>query len=84
MGTFDALPAPAIQAVPDYDTQFVVEVRNRFDGSWSHGFEIIETPEVDGPARYRLRRLSDGVVLPELFGAQDIIVRAVTPPMSGR
>ena len=54
----------------------LVEVRNRFDGSWSHGFEIVEclTDGGSGP-RYRLRRLSDGVVLPASFTADDLIAQ---------
>lgn len=64
----------------DFDQQLVVEVRNRFDGSWSHGFEIVEqvTTEAGAP-KLRLRRLSDGVVLPALFSADDVVVRANTP-----
>jgi hypothetical protein len=40
-----------------------VEVRNRFDGSWSGGFEVVDW--VDGG--YRVRRRSDGAVLPGVF-----------------
>ncbi len=40
-----------------------VEVRNGFDGRWSKGFEICDADD-DG---YRLRRLSDGTVLPRRF-----------------
>ena len=38
-----------------------VEVHTRFTDSWSPGFEIAEVV-AEG---YRLRRLSDGAVLPE-------------------
>ena len=38
-----------------------VEVRNRFDGRWSAGFEV-EGAEPDGG--YRVRRVSDRSVLP--------------------
>lgn len=51
-----------------------VEVRRRFDQRWSRGFEI-ESSEDDG---YRLRRRSDGAVLPIVFAATD--VRASQPP----
>jgi hypothetical protein len=52
----------------------LVEVRNRYDGSWSHGFEIVESiPGQSGEPRFRLRRLSDGYILPALFAADDII-----------
>jgi hypothetical protein len=52
-----------------------VEVRCRFDGTWVSGFEVVEQDDHFGPARqgqYRLRRTSDGVVLPALFPAGDI------------
>ena len=45
-----------------------VEVRNRFDGSWSGGFEVVE--EVDGS--YRVRRRSDGAVLPGVFRGDEL------------
>lgn len=45
-----------------------VEVRRRFDGHWATGFEVAE--KVDDA--YRLRRLSDGSVLPTTFGADDV------------
>ena len=54
------------------DTQLApgtaVDVRNRFVGSWSHGFEIAE--RVRGG--YRVRRLSDDSVLPDVFAGEDI------------
>lgn len=53
-----------------------VEVRCRFDGAWVGGFQVTETEEVAGERRYRLVRLSDGVVLPELFGVDDLRPRA--------
>lgn len=56
------------------DAPILVEVRNRFDGTWSHGFAVVESliGESDGP-QFRLRRLSDGYLLPVLFTADDII-----------
>lgn len=45
-----------------------VEVRSRFDQSWGRGFEIAE---VVGD-RYRVRRLSDGSVLPAVFDRDDV------------
>ena len=42
-----------------------VQVRNRFDGSWSSSpFEVAEAlePTPTQTSRYRVRRLSDGVV----------------------
>lgn len=45
-----------------------VEVRNRLDGAWARGFEVIGS----GPSGYRLRRLSDGGELPLLFTDDDV------------
>lgn len=45
-----------------------VEVRERFAGKWARGFEIAE---VDGGG-YRLRRISDGSLLPTRF-APDVV-----------
>ena len=45
-----------------------VEVRNRFDGSWSAGFEV---DGISGGA-YWLRRLSDGTLLPSVFLNDDV------------
>jgi hypothetical protein len=53
-----------------------VEVRSRFDGRWVGGFQVSETTDVGGEERYRLTRLSDGVVLPELFDAREVRRRA--------
>lgn len=44
-----------------------VEVQNRFDGRWSRGFEVVDVLVGMGTRRYRIRRLSDGAVLPRLF-----------------
>lgn len=49
-----------------------VEVRCRFDGTWVSGFQVAESTKVGGEERYRLTRLSDGVVLPELFDGGDL------------
>jgi hypothetical protein len=46
-----------------------VEVRSTFDGSWVDGFEIVSTEE-DGSVR--IRRLSDGEVLPAAFPPDDV------------
>jgi hypothetical protein len=45
-----------------------VDVRNRYQGTWVRGFEVAEFTE-DG---YRIRRLSDGSVLSELFSRDDV------------
>jgi hypothetical protein len=45
-----------------------VEVRSRFDDRWARGFEVVEVL-AEG---YRLRRLSDGSVLPADFTFDDV------------
>jgi hypothetical protein len=45
-----------------------VDVRNRYQGTWVRGFEVAEAAD-DG---YRIRRLSDGSVLGELFTRDDV------------
>jgi hypothetical protein len=49
-----------------------VEVRSRFDRAWARGFEIAEQVAAEGAPRYRLRRRSDGSVLPALFGDDEV------------
>ena len=63
-GVMDATTTPPSTLPPGTR----VDVRNRFVGAWSHGFEIAE--QVD--EGYRVRRLSDGTVLPDVFPADDI------------
>ena len=46
----------------------LVEVATRFTGSWSRGFVVAD---VDHHA-YRLRRLSDGHILPIAFSAHEV------------
>jgi hypothetical protein len=46
-----------------------VEVRSRYDGRWNRGFEIAEELGAD---IYRVRRLSDGSVLPVEFSPEDV------------
>ena len=45
-----------------------VEVRSRFDHSWSRGFEVEERTD----AGYRIKRVSDGMVLPTEFSDDDV------------
>ena len=52
-----------------------VDVRNRYQGTWVRGFEVAEATE-DG---YRIRRLSDGSTLGELFSRDDVRRRADAP-----
>jgi len=49
-----------------------VQVRNHFDESWASGFEIAETKIETGEDVYRLRRVSDRVVLPADFFPTDL------------
>ena len=44
-------------------------MRRRFDLAWSRGFEVAQ---VDSDGSYRVKRLSDGAVLPTTFDADDI------------
>ena len=48
-----------------------VDVRSRYVGSWSSGFEVAE-PLKDG---YRILRVSDGSVLPDVFTNDDVRAR---------
>jgi hypothetical protein len=52
-------------------TGTAVDVRSRYVGDWSSGFEVAE-PLNDG---YRIRRLSDGSVLPDVFTNEDVRAR---------
>jgi len=45
-----------------------VDVRSRYVGTWSSGFEVAE-PLKDG---YRILRLSDRSVLPDIFTNDDV------------
>jgi hypothetical protein len=45
-----------------------VDVRNRYQGTWVRGFEVAEVT----PDGYRIRRLSDGSTLGELFSRDDV------------
>jgi hypothetical protein len=51
-----------------------VEIRNRFENRWVHGFSI----ECSRPGEYQVRRHSDGHVLPAWFPAD------MLRPLSGR
>ena len=44
-----------------------VEVRNRFEGGWSRGYLLDEVISNGDTEVYRVRRSSDGSVLPLLF-----------------
>jgi hypothetical protein len=50
-----------------------VEVRSRFESRWTRGFEVSEVVERDdGPPLYRVKRRSDGSILPVPFTDDDL------------
>jgi hypothetical protein len=49
-----------------------VEVRSRFEAAWSRGFEVAERVGTGAASRYKLRRRSDGSILPVLFEENDL------------
>ena len=64
----DAIPTAAPAELP----RDGVEVRCRFGDRWVTGFEVCEVIRFDDVTRYRLRRRSDGSVLPTLFEDRDV------------
>jgi hypothetical protein len=54
------------------DTGTKVEVRSQFDQSWARGFVIDSVIEKNDGVVYMVRRLSDGMVLPRPFPAEDV------------
>lgn len=55
----------------ELNTGTQVAVRNRFDGSWADGFEIVDR-DTGGRGSFKVRRRSDESVLPARFGADDV------------
>ena len=57
-------------AMPDVQLEVgaAVDVRSRFVGTWSPGFEIAERAD-DG---YLIRRSSDGAVLPDVLAIEEV------------
>ena len=49
-----------------------VEVHSRFNGSWVRGFELVEVQAPEQPDSLRIRRRSDGAVLPTLFNPERV------------
>ena len=49
-----------------------VEVQTRFNGGWCRGFEVVDVLTGMGTRRYRIKRLSDGAILPRLFVEDEI------------
>ncbi|MGH9029925.1 MAG: hypothetical protein ACRDV4_09960 [Acidimicrobiales bacterium] len=46
-----------------------VDVRTRYVGTWSRGFEVAEHVKGNG---YRVKRVSDGSILPEPFSSEEV------------
>lgn len=57
-----------------YPPNLPVEVRSRFDQQWVHGFEVAEPVDEPKQHGYRIRRRSDGSVLPVVFSPDDVRV----------
>lgn len=49
-----------------------VEVRRRFDDKWTRGFEIAACDDSNGHPLYKVRRRSDGSILPVEFNEDDL------------
>ena len=51
-----------------------VQVQNRFDRRWIGGFVVdqVKAAEDGGDARYRVKRVSDGSVVPDAFGPGEL------------
>ena len=58
-----------------------VEVHSRFDGTWIRGFEVADIEQHDRAPALRLRRRSDGAVLPALFDPEEV---REAPPIERR
>ena len=61
-----------------------VEVQCRIEGQWIDGFEVFEIIQDGGLRRYRLRRLSDGVVMPVQYAAHDVRRKTVAADRATR
>ncbi len=59
---YPEVPAPGISRGTE------VEVRNRFDRSWSHGFVVVGVVH----RSVRVARVCDGSVLPSLFSPVEV------------
>jgi hypothetical protein len=59
-----------------------VEVRSRFDGKWVGGFQVAELGGPTGNERVRIRRRSDGSVLPAVFTAAEVRDPPTLPTMA--
>jgi hypothetical protein len=79
-GTIDPGGAAANPAARPELLLHGVEVRCRFsDNRWVSGFEICDVFDQDGTLQYRLRRQSDGYILPTLFGDSSVRENGSSP-----
>jgi hypothetical protein len=60
----------ATQSVEEPEPGTRVDVRSRYLGTWTHGFEVVERR----PEGFVIRRLSDGSILPGVFDPEDVRV----------
>jgi len=65
-------PANRHRGWPRIQVGSLIEVRSRFDGRWVDGFGVAEIQRPAGGALFRLRRQSDGALLPALFFVDEI------------
>lgn len=79
MGDTAVKSAAVDRTAPVLEPGAHVEVRRRFDRSWARGFEVAEV--VDGG--YRVRRRSDGFVLPVSFGFDEVREPDIRQPFWG-
>jgi hypothetical protein len=49
-----------------------VEVRSKFESRWSRGFEVADCQDAAGEPLYKVRRRSDGSILPVTFTEDDL------------
>ncbi len=56
----------------DAELRLAVEVRCRFGDRWADGFEVADVVDDDHGRRYRVRRISDGHIIPTSFEERDI------------
>ena len=59
----------AVTAAVQLRTGDAIEVRCHFNCSWARGFSVADVVTEDDEVLYRIRRASDGAVLPALFPA---------------
>jgi hypothetical protein len=49
-----------------------IEVCNRYTGAWGAGFELQDAEAHLGETRFRIRRRSDGFILPGWFSDREV------------